>query len=229
VKLTIRRQVQEGQDPQTIDFEIVRAKITIPSVAGKMLDQQIAYVQVFQFAVNTRSELRKTLKDLMDQKPVGMILDLRNNGGGYLDTAVDVASEFIDSGVILIEEYGDGKRDTYKALGDGMATDIPLVVLVNEGTASASEIVSGAIQDYGRGTLVGVTTYGKGSVQHWVPLSGENGAVRVTIARWLTPKERQINEVGLKPEVEVQLTQDDFKAGRDPQLDKAIELLTASK
>ncbi len=229
VKLTIRRQSQEGQDPETFDVEIVRAKITIPSVAGKMLDHQIGYVQVFQFARNTRTELRKTLKELMDQKPAGMILDLRNNGGGYLDTAVEVASEFIDNGVVLIEQYGDGKRNTYEALGNGLATEIPLVVLVNEGTASASEIVSGAIQDYGRGTLVGVTTYGKGSVQNWVTLSGDNGAVRVTIARWLTPKERQINEIGLKPEVEVKLTEEDIKAGRDSQLDKAIELLTTPK
>jgi carboxyl-terminal processing protease len=99
-------------------------------------------------------------------------------------------------------------------------------VLVNEGTASAAEIVSGAIQDYERGILVGVTTYGKGSVQNWVRLSGENGAVRVTIARWLTPKERQINKVGLEPDVDVIITEDDIKAERDPQLDKAIEILS---
>jgi carboxyl-terminal processing protease len=225
VRLTIRRQAKEGVEPEVFDVEIVRAKINIPSVTGEMLENDIAYVQVIQFAVNTRSELRKTLNELLDQNPSGMILDLRNNGGGYLDTAVEVSSEFIDNGVVLIEEFGDGKRETFKALGNGLATEIPLVVLVNEGTASASEIVAGAIQDYGRGRLVGVTTYGKGSVQNWVPLSGDNGAVRITIARWLTPKERQIHELGLTPDVEVELTEEDFKAGRDPQLDKAIELL----
>ncbi len=225
VVLTIRRQGGEGNDPQIFDVEIVRARITIPSVSGKMLEDNIAYIQILQFASNTRDELRKTLKELLGQKPAGMILDLRNNGGGYLETAVQVASEFIDDGVVLIEQYGDGKRETYKTLGNGLATDIPLVVLVNEGSASASEIVAGAIQDYGRGKLVGTTTYGKGSVQRWIPLSGENGAVRITIARWLTPKERQINEVGLKPDVEVALTEEDLQAGRDPQLEKAIEVL----
>jgi carboxyl-terminal processing protease len=101
-----------------------------------------------------------------------------------------------------------------------------LVVLVNEGTASASEIVAGAIQDYGRGDLVGVTTYGKGSVQQWVPLSDDEGAVRITVARWLTPQGRQIHEVGLAPDVEVLFPEEDFTAGRDPQLEKAIELLS---
>jgi carboxyl-terminal processing protease len=225
VRLTIRRQGEAGAEPQVFDVEIVRAHITIPSVSGKMLENDIAYVQLYQFAANTRGELRKTLQELLDQKPAGMVLDLRNNGGGYLDTAIEVASEFIERGVVLIEEYGDGRRETHQALGRGLATQIPLIVLVNEGTASASEIVAGAIQDYGRGALVGVTTYGKGSVQRWEELSGENGAVRITIARWLTPKERQIHEIGLKPDEEIELTEEDFRAGLDPQLERAIELL----
>jgi carboxyl-terminal processing protease len=106
-----------------------------------------------------------------------------------------------------------------------MALDIPLVVLVNEATASASEIVSGAIQDYGRGQLVGVTTYGKGSVQIWTPLSDNQGAVRVTIAKWRTPNERTIHELGLTPDYVVEMTEEDMEAKRDPQLDKALELL----
>ena len=101
----------------------------------------------------------------------------------------------------MYEEYGDGTRQTFEALPRGLATDIPLVVLVNEGTASASEITAGAIQDLKRGTLVGVTTFGKGSVQNWIPLENEEGAVRVTIARWLTPNGRQIHKVGLEPDV----------------------------
>ena len=106
-----------------------------------------------------------------------------------------------------------------------MATEIPLVVLVNEGSASASEITAGAIQDFGRGVLVGVTTYGKGSVQNWIPLNNNQGAVRVTIARWLTPNHRQIHKVGLTPDHIVEMTDADYEAGNDPQLDKAIELL----
>jgi len=162
---------------------------------------------------------------LMAQNPKGLILDLRYNGGGYLKTAIDVASQFIPDGVIMYEQYGDGSRQTYKAEPGGLATNIPMVVLVNEGSASASEIVSGAIQDRGRGKLVGVTTYGKGSVQTVEQLVNNQGEVRVTIARWLTPNERQINKIGLTPDVVVNITDADRQANRDPQLDAAIKLL----
>lgn len=225
VRLTIQR--EGAVDP--LNIEIIRAKIPLPSVSGKMLDNHVAYIQISEFAKNTKDELRKNLKNLLEQKPVGLIVDLRYDGGGYLQTAVEVASEFIDKGVVLYEVYGDGKKQTFEASGDGLATQIPLVVLVNEGTASASEIVSGALQDYGRAKLVGTTTYGKGSVQVWTPLPDDQGAIRITVARWLTPKERQINEIGLKPDVEIPLTEDDLKAGRDPQLDKAIEILTKAQ
>lgn len=190
-----------------------------------MLDHRIAYVRLFTFGEKTASDLRRTLTDLLAQKPVGIILDLRNNGGGYLNAAIDVSSEFIKEGVIMYEVYGDGRKITYRASGNGIATDIPLVVLINEGTASASEITAGAIQDYQRGKLVGTKSFGKGSVQSWTPLVNNQGAVRITIARWLTPQERQINGVGLSPDVEVPLTEEDLKAGRDPQLDQAIQLL----
>jgi carboxyl-terminal processing protease len=128
--------------------------------------------------------------------------------------------------VIWYEESGDGSRTEYKALSGGLATtnDIPLVVLVNQWSASASELVSGAIQDYGRGKLVGVVTYGKGSVQSLIPLSN-GGTVHVTIAKWLTPNGRTIHEIGLTPDLLVDLTVDDYQAGRDPQLDAAVQLL----
>ena len=153
-----------------------------------------------------------------------MIIDLRNNPGGYLQTSVEVASEFIDEGVILYEQFGDGRREEYNALGNGRATDLPIVVLVNEGSASASEIVAGALQDYGRATLVGVQSYGKGSVQQWIPLSDDQGAAHVTIARWLTPDERLIDGIGLTPDYIVELTEEDLTNELDPQLDKAIEV-----
>jgi len=191
-----------------------------------MLEGNVAYVQLFNFGDKTTSELRDALKEVMAEKPVGLVLDLRNNGGGALRTAIEVASEFIGDGVIMYEEYGDGSRDTYSATRGGLATDIPIVVLINEGTASASEIVAGAIQDHGRGQLVGVTSFGKGSVQIWTPLDNDQGAVRVTIARWLTPDGRTIHETGLEPDVVVGLTEEDIAAERDPQLDKAVELLT---
>ena len=221
VVLTVAR---EGQiDP--LEFSITREKIVVKSASGKMLDNGIGYVQITTFGDKTTSELRATLKDLMAQNPKGLIVDLRNNGGGYLQTAVEVASEFLPNGVVLYEQYGDGKRNTYDVISGGQATQIPLVVLINEGTASASEIVSGAIQDYGRGKLVGVTSYGKGSVQNWVPLSDNQGAVRVTIAKWLTPHERSISKIGLTPDVTVEMTNEDRLADLDPQLDKAVEVL----
>jgi carboxyl-terminal processing protease len=210
---------------ETIDVTITRQKITIPSVTGEMLEDDIAYIQLINFGEKTHQDLRNILKDLLKQKPVGLILDMRNNGGGYLNTAIDVASEFVSQSPIMYEEFGDGERITYKAKPNGLATEIPLVVLINEGTASASEITAGAIQDYGRGVLVGKTSYGKGSVQNWVTLQNDQGAIRVTIARWLTPNERQINSLGLAPDYEIEITEEDIEAERDTQLEKALELL----
>lgn len=210
---------------ETIDVTITRQKITIPSVTGEMLENDIAYIQLINFGEKTHQDLRNILKDLLKQKPVGLILDMRNNGGGYLNTAIDVASEFVSQSPIMYEEFGDGERITYKAKPNGLATEIPLVVLINEGTASASEITAGAIQDYGRGVLVGKTSYGKGSVQNWVTLQNDQGAIRVTIARWLTPNERQINSLGLAPDYEIDITEEDIEAERDTQLEKALELL----
>ncbi len=219
VTLTIRR----GEE--TLDFTIVRAKITVPVVDYRMLDNNIAYVALYSFNEQATDQLRAALKELMAQKPVGLIFDLRDNGGGYLSTAIEVVSEFIPKGVVMYEEYGDGTRDAYEARRGGRATEIPLVVLVNEGTASASEITAGAIQDLGRGKLVGVKTYGKGSVQNWIPLTTEKGGVRITIARWLTPNGTQISDVGLTPDLIVEMTDEDYTEGRDPQLDAAVQLL----
>jgi carboxyl-terminal processing protease len=223
VVLTVAR---EGES-EPLDFSITRDKIVIKSATGEMLEGGIGYVQITTFGDKTTPELRAVLKELMAQNPKGLVIDLRNNGGGYLQTSVEVASEFIGEGVVLYEQYGDGERINYQALKGGQATEIPLIVLINEGTASASEIVAGAIQDYGRGKLVGVTSYGKGSVQNWVPLSNNQGAVRVTIAKWLTPNERTIHGEGLKPDVEVERTDEERRSDLDPQLDKAIEVLLA--
>lgn len=223
VTLTVAR---EGE-PEPLEFSITRAEINIVSAEGRMLENNVAYVDINTFGDQTTRELRDTLDNLLEQNPRGIIIDLRNNPGGYLSTSVEVASEFIDEGVILYEEYGDGRRDAHRALGNGQATDIPLVVLINEGSASASEILAGALQDYERATLVGVKSFGKGSVQNWVPLSNNQGAARVTIARWLTPDERLLDHLGLIPDVIVETTTEDFEAGRDPQLDSAMETLLA--
>lgn len=220
VTLTIQR-----EDVEPFDVTIQRAKINVPSVESAEVAEGIYHVQLFTYGDQSASELERELRDIMRQDPKGVILDLRNNGGGYLTTAIEVVSQFIPRGVVMYEEYGDGTRRTFEALRGGLATEVPLVVLVNEGTASASEITAGAIQDFGRGQLVGVKTYGKGSVQNWIELDNNGGGLRVTVARWLTPKERQIHGVGLEPDVVVERTEEDIAAERDPQLDKAIEIL----
>lgn len=221
VTLTILRE----DEPEPFDVALTRAKIVVPSVISEMIDGNIGHIQLTTFGDTTTEDLRKALEELRSQKPIGLILDLRNNAGGGLQTSIEIASEFIGDGVIMYEEYGDGTRDTYNAIKGGIATEIPLVVLINEGSASASEIVAGAVQDTGRGKLIGVTSYGKGSVQQWIPLRDDQGAVRVTIARWLTPNGRTIHEIGLEPDIVVEMTEEDVAAERDPQLDKAIETL----
>ena len=223
VRLTIVRKDEKN----LLEFEVTRDKIVIKSATGKMLDNGIAYIQVTTFGDKTSDELNQALKDVLAQNPKGIVLDLRNNGGGYLQTAVEVASQFLDKGVVLYEQFGDGKKNTYEVQPGGLATQIPMVVLINEGSASASEIVAGALQDYGRAKLVGVTSYGKGSVQNWVPLSDGQGAVRVTIAKWLTPNGRTIHQKGLTPDVFVQMTEEDYKNNLDPQLDAAVQTLLA--
>ncbi|QYK50704.1 MAG: S41 family peptidase [Anaerolineales bacterium] len=220
VTLTIGR---EGEEP--FDVTIIRSRIIVPSVESEMLDGNIAYVQLFTFGADSGRDMRLALEELLAQNPTGLIVDLRNNGGGYLDTAVEITSEFLADGIVLLEDYNDGSRYTFEVQDGGVATTIPMVVLVNGGSASASEILAGALQDYGRASLVGETTFGKGSVQITRMLSDDQGALRVTIARWLTPEGRQIHGLGLEPDYAVLLTQEDVDAQRDPQLDEAIRLL----
>ncbi len=221
VVLTIRR----GENLESFDVELVREEITIPSVESEMIDGNIAYIQLFSFGRNSTPDLRAELTDLLSMDPSGLIFDLRGNGGGFLDVAVEVASEFISEGTVLVERFGDGREEVYTARRGGRATEIPLIVLIDSGSASASEIVAGAIQDHERGLLVGEPSFGKGSVQNWVPLSGDNGAVRITIARWFTPDGRQIAQIGLEPDVLVEVSQEDLAAGLDPQLEAAADLM----
>jgi len=223
VTLTIQR---PGQDAP-FDVKITRANIVVPSVSSKMLANNLAYIQIVDFGQTTAQDFHDQLKALLANNPKGIIVDLRDNGGGYLDTAISVASEFIPSGVIVYEQSGNGTKKPYEAVSGGQATGkIPLVVLVNGYSASASEIVSGAIQDSGRGKLVGEKTYGKGTVQLVIPLNNNQGAVHITVARWLTPKSRQIDGKGLTPDIVATLTADNIKAGVDPQLDAAVKQLT---
>ena len=222
VELTVHR---EGELEPLI-FNVTRAKIVVPSIEGEMLDNQIGYIHIFTFGYSTTEELRAAIQDLIDQDAQGLVIDFRNNGGGLLSTAIQVASEFLPEGnVVLYERYGDGTQDIHETIPGGLATEIPIVILINEGSASASEVVAGALQDLERGQLVGAISFGKGSVQNWVPLNNNQGAVRVTIAKWLTPNERTIHEIGLTPDVVVEMTDEDYENDLDPQLDKAVEIL----
>ena len=218
--------LREGED-RPFDVSITRAKITTPLVESEMRSDGIGYVRLNTFGDSADSELRTAIEELLAQNPKGLILDLRYNGGGYLDQGIAVASEFLPKDkVIVYEKSGDGRLEENMSLGNGVALDIPMVVLVNEGSASASEIVAGALQDYGRAKLVGITSYGKGSVQSVNPL-GDGSIVAITSAQWLTPNQRLIQDVGLTPDVYVEYTQADFDAKRDPQLDAAVETLMA--
>jgi carboxyl-terminal processing protease len=225
VTITIQR--PETADP--FEVTITRQKIVVPSITSEIKAGDIGYIYIGAFGDTTTEELKTALKTLLAQNPKGLILDLRYNGGGYLDTAIGVISQFIPDGVVMIEQDSSGKEITYEAQPGGLATKIPLVVLVNEGSASASEITAGAIQDLKRGTLVGVTTYGKGSVQNLFKLQDDPGAIHITIARWLTPNRHQINEIGITPDVVVPITQADIDGKIDPQLNKAIEILHQSE
>ena len=222
VTLTIRR---EGTDP--FDVEIVRRRIETASVEGEMLENGIAYISMEQFGDNTTRELRETLDKLMKEKPQGLIFDLRDNGGGWLNTAIETSSEFLPlNTVVLSEKDVDGNETIYKTQrGGGRALDVPMVVLINENSASASEIVTGALRCHDRATIIGKTSYGKGSVQIQPELSN-GGAVSVTIARWYMPDGTLIHGVGIEPDIEVDYTIEDANNGVDPQLDAAIEFLT---
>ena len=224
VTLTIQR---EDQEP--FDVDIVRRRIETASVEGEMLEDGIAYISMEQFGDKTTQELRDTLDNLMKQNPKGLIFDLRNNGGGWLNTAIETASEFLPVGTtVLLEKDGDGTETVYKTQnGGGRALDIPMVVLINEYSASASEIVTGALLVHDRATIIGKTSYGKGSVQIQPALSN-GGAVSVTIARWYMPDGTLIHGVGIKPNIEVEYTEEDYKNDIDPQLDAAINYLNGN-
>jgi carboxyl-terminal processing protease len=220
VHLLIERDALEAP----FEVELMRAQIEIPSVEQKMLDGGIAYLKVNEFRSNAPAQVRAALKELLEQGPDSLVLDLRDDPGGLLSSSIEIASEFVAEGVIVREKGSNGLDQEHLARGDGLATEIPLVVLVNSGTASASEIVAGAIRDHGRGVLIGETTLGKGSVQSPVDLS-DGSHLRLTVAHWFTPNGQLIHGEGLVPDIEVPLSEEDLANGRDPQLDRAIAYL----
>ncbi|MCX6031676.1 MAG: S41 family peptidase [Chloroflexi bacterium] len=224
VVLTIHR-----ADQPAMDVTVTRARIEIPVVETKTLaDGKIQYVSLSEFSSVAPKRLSDAVNTALAKKPAGLILDLRGNPGGLLDAAVSIGSYFVPRGSILIERSKDGAEKVYQRQGTYLLGSTPLVVLVDGGSASAAEIVAGAIQDAGTGVLIGEKTYGKGSVQIPNVLS-DGSQLRVTIAHWFTPKDRGIHGTGLEPDVKVSLTKEDVAAKRDPQLDRAVEYLLTGK
>lgn len=226
VTLTVLR--QGTNDP--IQITVVRAEIKLKSVRARMLDDQVGYVRISSFSASTGSEMANAVKTLIDQQARGIVVDLRNNPGGYLSTSVEASAQFVDPGtVVLYQQSGNGDRKTYRTEGGGTATQLPLAVLVNKGSASASEIMAGALRDNGRAFLVGEKTFGKGTVQNVHELSDKSG-LRVTTAQWLTPAEMPIQGVGILPDQVVELPptatiSSEATRADDAQLDAAVRHL----
>jgi carboxyl-terminal processing protease len=219
VNLTIER------DGETFQVEVTRGVIRVPSVRGEMLENNIAYARLSRFGDNSAEELHNLLTDLMAQNPDGLILDLRGNPGGGLDTVVEIADDFLSEGQVVTQEFGNESDKVFESTEEGVAEEVPLVILIDGGSASASEVLAGAIRDRERGTLIGTTSFGKGTVQTWWSLSN-NGCLRITTARWLTPDGVWVHEEGLEPDFFVTLpdveTAEEFT---DTQLEAAVDYL----
>ena len=222
VILTIFR---DGWD-QTQDFKIIRDTILIPTLDYSMKDDNIAYFQLYSFNANAEQLFYQSVaKALLSEGARGMILDLRDNPGGYLDVAVNLAGWFVPRGTLVVkEESSAGVLQELKASGNAALVKFPVVVLINGGSASASEILAGALRDNRGIKLVGEKSFGKGTVQELIPLR-DNSYLKLTIAHWVLPSGKILENGGLDPDIEVKRTDDDIKNERDPQLDKAMEVL----
>lgn len=223
VDLTILREGEK--DPRT--FSLTRDTIVVKSVQldfkNTKSGKKISIVKLTRFGERTESEWLDSVKQINDAKTDGMVLDVRNNPGGFLDAAVFIGSEFLSSGNVVLQQTANGEVTPFKVNRAGKLLDIPLVVLINKGSASASEIVAGAMQDRGRAKLVGEKSFGKGTIQESQQLANNTG-LHITIAKWLTPNSRWVNETqGFDPDIKVDMNKDD--PSKDPQLDKALELL----
>lgn len=223
VTLTIFR---EGEK-EPLEVKIVRDVIDIPTLDTELRKDGIFVIKLYSFSANSSNLFRNAIKQFTQSGSDKLLLDLRGNPGGYLDSAVDMASWFLPTGkTIVTEDYGNDKKpETYRSRGNNLFNDkLKFVILIDGGSASASEILAGAMQDYGKAKLVGEKSFGKGSVQEAIKITPDT-LLKITVAKWLTPNGNLIAEKGLTPDVEVEITKDDLDAKKDPQLDKAIEIL----
>lgn len=203
------------------EFKIIRDVISIKSVSYEKLDNNLFLIKINSFNGDTNYLFSQAIREVLTQDPDGIIVDLRNNPGGYLEVAVMMLGEWINGEVAVIEQFANGKTTEYLADGLNRLKNYSTVILINGGSASASEILAGALRDYNKATIIGKQSYGKGSVQMVKNLT-DGSAVKITVAKWLTPKGQNIDEEGIKPDQEVELTYDDFENNRDPQLEEAI-------
>jgi carboxyl-terminal processing protease len=210
---------------EDLTFDITRQEINIPSVESKTLEGNVGYIKISQFGDDTTELAQQAASKLKQEGVSSVILDLRGNPGGYVDSAVDVASLWLDNKTVLEEKRDGVTIQTYRSHGTTSLKGLPTIVMIDEGSASASEIVSGALRDNGAAKLLGTKSFGKGSVQDPHELAN-GGLLKVTIARWYTPKGKNIDKEGLTPDIKVDRSADDLKAGRDPQLDAALKQLT---
>lgn len=215
---------KNGSEPR--DVTIVRDEIIIPALDTELRDDGIFVISLYSFDTQTIADFREAMQEFAAARTDKLILDLRGNPGGFLDAAIAVASYFVPEGDVIVREQSDGKGEIVHRSKGYTTFNRPLnmIVLVDGGSASASEIVAGALQENDIATLVGEQTFGKGSVQELIPITLDT-SLKLTIAQWLTPDNNSISEGGLTPDVEIELTEDDVLAGRDPQLDTAVELL----
>jgi carboxyl-terminal processing protease len=231
VNLTI-----EHSDGTTEDVKLTRDEIEVESVSrepptGDLQDAggnevtDLAYVQIREFTARTVPQLQPVLEEIAEAGYEGLIIDVRNNPGGLLDATVNVADMFLDSGTILIQVGRDGEEEVFSAESGGEATEIPIVILVNRFSASGSEVLAAALRDNGRAVIIGEKTFGKGTVNIPNALSDDRGALFVTVARWFTPNNVLIDEVGIHPDIEVTLSDEDIDLRRDAQLLRAIDYL----
>jgi len=206
------------------DIDIQRGSIVVHTVRPRMRDDGYYEIQITNFNDDTEQAFNEAVQEAVESKPKGIILDLRSNPGGYLDTAIEVASEWLNDELVVTEKYSQDKKIEHLSRGRARLQDIPTAVLINQGSASASEIVAGALQDHGQAVVVGEKTFGKGSVQRLVNLN-DGSSIKITVAKWLTPDGRSINDEGIQPDVSVEYTEEDFNQNKDPQMKKAIGIL----
>jgi carboxyl-terminal processing protease len=207
------------------EFVITRDTINIPTLDWEIKDNQIAYIHLYNFNENANFIFYKAALPMLLSGTKGIILDLRDNPGGYLEVAVDLAGWFLKNGDIVVkEEFSSGKQEILKASGNSALVDLPVVILVNKGSASASEILAGALRDNRQIKLIGEITFGKGTVQELKKFN-DGSEMKISVAQWLLPDGEAIDKKGLVPDIAVELTEEDIKANRDPQLEKALEII----